>query len=154
MPTVWRNACTAKWEIRKFLWLFQLSSMQVYDSVILSSDTLRVMRVSIWSIYIQLGEWHVNNPQKAKQDSLLVPLMNSNPSQRIENSQDRQESGTDPWSSINIAHILTYLLPLATSAYSALPILTNWSISILQMDSLLSTQIRIHPIQDDQTQNL
>ena len=41
------------------------------------------------------------------------------------------------WSSINIAHILTYLLPHATSAYSALPILTNWSISILQMDSVL-----------------
>ena len=36
MPTVWRYACTANWEIRKFLRLFQLSSMQVYYSVRLS----------------------------------------------------------------------------------------------------------------------
>ena len=44
------------------------------------------------TIYIQLGEWHVNHPQKAKQDSILAHLMNSNLSQSIEHSQERQES--------------------------------------------------------------
>ena len=42
-----------------------------------------------------------NHPQKAKQDSLLALLMNSNTSQRIENSQDRQESGTYPLILVN-----------------------------------------------------